>query len=114
LYTAVLYQSGATLLSLVYLVVVSVDQVNALLSVRIRLRITRYIRIEDEIQRVRNVVLWPQSLRPLVRLCLPPRVRVQVMHEADPVAVHESCKVAVTLGLVRKGRVLKNQLVIGL
>jgi hypothetical protein len=88
------------LLSAEHVRVVSVDQRHTFLPVRIRFHIARHIGVEDDVLRVSVVVLRPHRLGAVERECFPPRVRILVVDEADPVAVHEVGKIAVALRLV--------------
>ena len=84
-----------------------VDQSHALFPVGIRFRIAGNIGVKDKVHGVRQVIHGPHSLSAVEVGRFSPCVRVEVMNEADPVAVHEPRKFTVAFSLVLKWRVLE-------
>ena len=98
---------GNVHLSLVHIIVMGINQSHALFAVRIRFRIAGDIGVKHHVHRVGHVVHRPLSLCAVEVVRLPPRVGVEVVNKADPVAVHEPCQVTVAFSFVFKRRGLQ-------
>lgn len=79
--------------------VIVVDQLHPLSPKRIALRMARHVGIEDEIERILNIVLWPSldaGVPPF------PPVRIQVVDEARPTPAHKVSELVVALRFIEE------------
>lgn len=84
----------------VILHVVIVDQLDALRSESVRLRVARHIRIKHNVLWVRDTVDWPSGDTAILTL---PAVRVEIVYEACPGIAHQIAEFRVAFALVLKG-----------
>ena len=86
--------------------IILVNQPNSLRSPRIRLWMRSDICVENEILGIVYSILWPRlhARETSLRISLPEAIRILVMHETDPAAVHEPGNFRMRFWLIQEWR----------